>query len=114
MVAKLLVFILLSHHTFVLKICDIQELVSIGEGEHGGIGGGAVQVQYRINLEEAGGGGGSLWMVFDSFMDVCDVMIKAQFITQDDAKVLKAPHHLHWLAVDGSGAMRGVYCGCQR
>ena len=40
-------------------------------------------------------------------MDVCDVVIKAPFIVQDDAKVLKAPQHLHWLAVDRSGAMRG-------
>ena len=42
-----------------------------------------------------------------AFMDVCDVMIKAQLIVQDDAKVIKALQHLHCLAVDGNGAMRG-------
>lgn len=41
------------------------------------------------------------------FVDVCDVVIKAQFIAKDDASVLKALHHVHWLAVDGSGAMKG-------
>ena len=41
------------------------------------------------------------------FVDVCDVVIKAQFIVKDDASVLKALHHLHWLAVDRSGAMKG-------
>lgn len=30
-----------------------------------------------------------------AFMDVCDVVIKAQFIVQDDAKVLKVLHHFH-------------------
>lgn len=41
------------------------------------------------------------------FMDVCGVLIEAWFIVHDDAEVLKALHHLHWLAVDGGGAMRG-------
>lgn len=49
-----------------------------------------------------------LWSVLyeclAAFMDVCDVVIKAQFIVQDDAEALKALHHVHWLAVDG---MRG-------
>ena len=40
-----------------------------------------------------------------AFMDVCDVVIKAQFIVHDDAGVLKALHHFHWLVVDGSGAL---------
>lgn len=34
------------------------------------------------------------------FMDDCDVVIKAQFIVRDDAEVLKALHHLHWLLME--------------
>ena len=41
------------------------------------------------------------------FVGVCDVVIKAQFIVKEDASVLKALHHLHRLAVDRSGAMKG-------
>ena len=47
-----------------------------------------------------------------ALMDVCDVLIKTQFIVQDEAEALhsSALHHHHRLAVDGSGVMRGCEC----
>lgn len=45
-----------------------------------------------------------------AFMDVSGLVINDQSIVQADAKVLTAPHHLHWHANDGKGAMRDGGC----
>lgn len=42
------------------------------------------------------------------------MVINVQLIVQDDDKLLKALHCLHWPAVGGNGAIRGgVYKGVQ-
>ena len=40
-------------------------------------------------------------------MDVCDVVIKTQFIVYSDAQVPESVNNLYWLVVYRAGAVRG-------